>query len=552
MPFPLFILTSCVIAVATVGGTLALGRWRWPAVIVAFAGAYGLLVFHGAGFFRLFPVDDAYITFRYSKHLAEGLGPNWNSDGRVEGYTSFLWMGLLAGVDKAGVDLIEGARALIFISQLGTFGAVFLIWKLWADEHPGSGLDSPLLLATALVGLAITDGMAFWGFSGMETPVFTLFLTAGAYVFFLERRGGRYPWSALIFVAAALTRPEGVLAAAVTGAFALLDAVQGEDRRRALTRALAWQCVFLLLYGSYFIWRYSYYDYFFPNTFYAKVGPTSDVFQRGADYILGGVLKYYLLPLGAGIGLLFVLPRVGRDALYILALSAAMLGAVAVEGGDAFGHGRFIVPLLPLLYLGGLAGFATLLRRAPFDAPQVALAGAGILAIAALVLLRGSNNPYVPADRANHTERRLLGLWLSEHTPPDYTIAAFAIGTISYYSERDMLDPLGLNDVRIAHSDVPSFGSGIGGHEKYNVDYVLGEARPEIIITGDAEPTPLTAEQFRAQFAGPGGLPAKDAYFADPRIWQEYQVRSVNIEGLWFNFLQRKDTVAELNAPGLR
>ena len=38
------------------------------------------------------PIDDAYITFRYSRNLAEGLGPVWNAGDPVEGYTNFLWM----------------------------------------------------------------------------------------------------------------------------------------------------------------------------------------------------------------------------------------------------------------------------------------------------------------------------------------------------------------------------------------------------------------------------------------------------------------------------
>ena len=39
-----------------------------------------------------FVCDDAFITFRYAKNLAHGLGPVWNAGERVEGYTNFLWM----------------------------------------------------------------------------------------------------------------------------------------------------------------------------------------------------------------------------------------------------------------------------------------------------------------------------------------------------------------------------------------------------------------------------------------------------------------------------
>lgn len=552
MPFPLFVLASLAIASATIAATILLSRWRWLAIIAALTGATVLLLFHGPVYFRHFPLDDAYIMLRYSKHLAEGLGPNWNSEGRVEGYTSFLWVAVVAGIGKLGLDIVDGARVLGLFSFAATFFFVFRIWKLWADENEGSGLDSPVLLATALLALAITDGVAFWGFSGMETPLIMALLTGGAYLYFRERRGGRYPWSAIAFAAAAMARPEAIIAAGVTGAFTLTDVANSSDRHRASFRAFSWASVFLMLYGSYFLWRYNYYGYLFPNTFYAKVGPTSAVFERGFDYVFAGALNYHLLPMFAGIIILLAMPRLRRDAAYLLVLGSAMLAGVAFEGGDTFGHGRFIAPLLPLFYLGGLAGFATLLKRLPFEPAQGALVATVILSFGGLMLLRGSNNPFLPEDRANHEERQLLGIWLSENTPPHYTIAAFAIGSISYHSDRDMLDLLGLNDVVIAHTDVSDFGMGIARHEKYNVDYALDEVRPEIIITGDGDPGPLSTEEFREQQTGPRGLPAKIALMTDPRLWNRYEVRSLNLEGRWFNFLQRKDTVAELQAPGLR
>ncbi len=42
---------------------------------------------------RLITLDDAYITLRYARHLAEGYGLGaWNHTGEhVEGYSSLLW-----------------------------------------------------------------------------------------------------------------------------------------------------------------------------------------------------------------------------------------------------------------------------------------------------------------------------------------------------------------------------------------------------------------------------------------------------------------------------
>jgi hypothetical protein len=52
-------------------------------------------------------LDDAYITFRYARHLAEGYGLGaWNHNGdHVEGYSSLLWTLLLGAAAWLGVDV---------------------------------------------------------------------------------------------------------------------------------------------------------------------------------------------------------------------------------------------------------------------------------------------------------------------------------------------------------------------------------------------------------------------------------------------------------------
>ncbi|RYG85422.1 hypothetical protein EON77_05610, partial [bacterium] len=65
-----------------------------------------VLVGHARAYWD-FTVDDAYITLRYSRHLAEGFGPEWNLEGpRAEGYTAPLWMVLLALPHLVGADAV--------------------------------------------------------------------------------------------------------------------------------------------------------------------------------------------------------------------------------------------------------------------------------------------------------------------------------------------------------------------------------------------------------------------------------------------------------------
>ena len=63
---------------------------EWPTcLIVAAAAAVFVSQLVAAGDAR---IDDAYITFSFSKNLALGHGPVYSHGVRVEGYSTFLWM----------------------------------------------------------------------------------------------------------------------------------------------------------------------------------------------------------------------------------------------------------------------------------------------------------------------------------------------------------------------------------------------------------------------------------------------------------------------------
>ena len=57
-------------------------------------------------------VDDAYISYRYARNLARGLGLVYNEGERIEGYTNFLWTVLLGAGIKLGLDPESFAKVL--------------------------------------------------------------------------------------------------------------------------------------------------------------------------------------------------------------------------------------------------------------------------------------------------------------------------------------------------------------------------------------------------------------------------------------------------------
>ena len=542
MPFFESVLISVAIAAGTVTATALLSSRRELATIAAFAGAIGLLFFHGLGYLNSV-ADDAFISFRYAQHLADGLGPNWNSTGRVEGYTNFLLVALLGGLAKLGFSIVVAARVIGAISTIATLLVIYKIWALWRDEDTDAGLNPPVFLASVFVLLGLSSGVAYYTFSGLETTLFMMLLTASAYFYFLERRTASLPWSAVTLAAAAMTRPEGLIAVAVTGVFYAAGIVASRQRPREYASVLAWMGVFVLLYGPYFVWRFTYYDYLLPNTFYAKVEPGSEIFGRGVEYLREAASQYLLLPMFAGAACLLARSRLRHDAAYVITLCGALLLAIIYEGGDFMPYFRFAVPVVPLLYLAGLAGFATLLNRAVAHRTQVMFIAAFVLAIAGLSLMQDSSR--LRTDRFIYRANVPLATWFREHTPDDFRIGAVAVGMLGYYVDRDVIDMAGINDEVIAHTDVPRRRAGQPGHEKYNVGYILNRAQPEIIIGPGIGAGPKRREDLE-----PNWVPAVALLIADPRLWEKYQMSWLIHDGLWYSFLTRNDAVSQVHGPG--
>ncbi|MCA9617965.1 MAG: hypothetical protein KC731_03025 [Myxococcales bacterium] len=158
---------------------------------------------------RAHTVDDAFISYRYAENFAKGLGLVYNAGERIEGYTNFLWTVLLGVAIKLGLDPVGAAKILGALCALGTLA---LAYRLGEDLRPYGRMPcvSTWLLASSIVFL----GYAVFG---LETGLFTLLVTGGAYLFLREERSPappsapwsrRLPWSGLVFAAAGLTRPE--------------------------------------------------------------------------------------------------------------------------------------------------------------------------------------------------------------------------------------------------------------------------------------------------------------------------------------------------------
>lgn len=410
-------------------------------------------------------LDDAFIFFRYAENLAAGHGPVYNPGERVEGYTSFLWVVLLAAGHALGADTVLLAQVLGSLFAIACIGLAWRCGRWLPEVEPATAALAALLVGTF-------GGFTPWAVSGMEV---TLFAFATALAVLLAAAGTAPAWllgglGALLV----MTRPEGLLVVA----FLFVQRALQQRNRRDFAVMMAG---FAALVLPWFVWRLAYYGYPLPNTFYAKVGTTWAQLGRGASYT--GRFLVAAAPHVALVVAAVVTRRWGRHAgrLRSLPLLLALYAlAVLVLGGDVMPAFRFFAPIVPLLAVA-----AAIAARALFGARFAVLA----VAITAGWGVGGMR--WVPEihdkirDDLVAEVGETVGLWLRQTARPDALLATNTAGSIPYYSGLRTIDMFGLNDAHIAHRRMPAMGRGIAGHEKHDGRYVMSR-RPDYVQFGSS------------------------------------------------------------------
>ena len=222
-----------------------------------------------AGRFWGFTTDDSFISLRYAQNLADGYGPNWNRTGeRAEGYTSFLWVALLAVPHLLRADALLVAKVLGLAAMLGAMlVALSLALSLYST---GSRLHGWRCGSLAVLAIAVQISTAVHAVSAMETAVAALLLTT----FFLccvrsacAPTPPTFALTAITGLLYGLTRPEGNFA--VVAGFVVLLLVIGRDARSGLAKVATG--LYALPGLVYFAWRVLYYGHALPLPFYVKM-----------------------------------------------------------------------------------------------------------------------------------------------------------------------------------------------------------------------------------------------------------------------------------------
>ncbi|PYQ40222.1 MAG: hypothetical protein DMF77_19015 [Acidobacteria bacterium] len=426
--------------------------------------------------------DDAMISMRYARNLAEGHGLTWNPDGeRVQGITNLGLTLIMALIHLLPFSRWDAALVYQLLSLAMALACLPLVYRL----AMGLFHDRSVAVGAGLV-TALYAPFAIWSLQGADVPAVALPLLA-ALVWLVEAESPGRPWPAKVFpvlALAILVRPDATVAYVVVLACCAW---------REGTRAPAFRrgCLLLLaIWAGLLAFSYLYYGDPLPNTFYLKAtgSPRLLVLKTGLQELvtfIEGVSPLLVLLMGA-----LLIPRMRRDrALWPSA--AVVLSSFAYSvwvGGDWTWTlpSRFIAPSMPVFIVLLLGAWCTLCRalgeRAAGARSWLFAAGAALFILQLNpegALTEWLSFSVETLNKQENWRQARIGLYLRDQTVPGTTVAYHWAGTAAYFAERPGIDVLGKSDRHIAKMTVDRF---IPGHSKWDWDYVLWQRRPDVFV----------------------------------------------------------------------
>ena len=409
-----------------------------------------------------FLCDDAFISFRYAEHLGRYGMPVFNvvdPPERVEGYTNFSWVLVLALGFAAGLEPTTLAPVL----TVSSLAAVLVLSVLLLRALRGEWSEPlrPLHLAPAMLLVALPEAMV-WSGSGLETG-FALAVVLGAMLAWMR---GRMVVAGSLAALAGLTRLDALLPIAMFG-LAWIGARTVEERRLAIAD-VPWRNVGLASAAFttpllvHLLWRHAYYGAWVPNTWPIKAHGMLLRDTYGAAYVdawVRNVHLWWLAPL-----LLAVRPRHGVLVLPV----AAVIGHGYAVGGDFMAYSRF--------YAVATAALAIVAAWLVADLSDWAASKFGgrvaWLALAVVVLTSSMLGREARARHAHDVAQGgkwidgkwegvvamdrfakvglAAGAWMHANLPPDTWITVGAAGAVPYGAKLPTIDAYGLIDPVIA------------------------------------------------------------------------------------------------------
>ncbi len=481
----------------------------------------GVMLFLALGFYAIFIfrsvftinneiyfslIDDAMISMRYAKHLANGYGLVWNiGEPPVQGFTNMGWTLYMAVLHKFPVA--ESKMSLLVM-----ISSVFLLLWIAYFAYKLTKLlasDSEIAPKIALIVTAFYFPVVFWSLRGMELGLTTLLILALAAEAIDPARPISYRRSLVIGVLmllAILARIDMIVQVGLVLVYLLYRyAFKQKAGIAKLSPALV---LLMVAVVGLPLFQYQYFGSVMPNTYALKVEGVSIAIriavglQAFVTHASRDLLALLFIVL---IGLLMFKDLRTKEVTLFLGLFLVQCAYSIYVGGDysdslwggwtVEAANRFVSQGMPFLIILFSIVIERILKSVDFtsgrkdylslNSYKSSLNLAVLIGLAVVMIVSGEpwfewtlyNAPGIDAD----VYKTSLGVLIRDNTDEDAVIAVHSAGRIPYFSNRTTIDLLGKNDPVIANGPPSPLAPFLPGHNKWNYTYSIGELQPDIV-----------------------------------------------------------------------
>jgi hypothetical protein len=412
-------------------------RWFYLLVLLILLEGLSTALYLGTAGQPGFPLDDAWIHQTYARNLGLHGQMAFSPDQPSTGSTSPGWTTLLAAGYLFGVS---------FFAWAYLWGSIFAVATALAAALLSHRYFANFKAAVIVAVICILEWHLAWAaLSGMEISLFT-FLTL--LILLILYRNPSPVWMGLVIGISFLVRPEAILFVLIYGL--KLYVASWRHPKQLFTAIGIFGVVFLMVVGPWLIFNLRYSGRPLPSTITAKFMeygyPPS--LPNSLNYLLEVFLYFLAGPL------MLLLPCVGLtvyntfrerrlDLYYPLFWPLGLIALYAVALPRIYHHGRYLMPLIPVIVIFGVQGFFSLLEKLSDKSilrPAIWVAVAGMLIA---LWINGASTFAIQIKLL--TEIHLQAArWLDAHTPKDTVIGTHDIGIIGYVTQRQIVDLAGL------------------------------------------------------------------------------------------------------------
>ncbi len=377
---------------------------------------------------RNFSLDDALIYQRYLKNFIDGYGLVYNIGERFNGLTSPLYIYICMLVSKITGEIV--LNQLIVNCFLLISAGVVLAVILYSIGQPAVGFISSMLLVS---------GKYFYMVFGMESNLFILMSLCCIYFYFTKRLTLLSVFSAGLI----LTRGEGIFLLII-----LFFLLYKENRELISVKYIL---IFILILSANYGFNYYYYGNWLPQTLSAKIAQGSSGlwgrfgFLTGANFLFGNAFNnqaFYILIISM-FALIGFARHYKEKFLQILFLYAILITVFYLALNIPNYHWYYSIHMLTFFVLVSYGAYDVYCYVSKNTVN--AILKYSLLAVIFIYPAGTQIQMFILLQKeAPHKEYEMIGEWIKVNTPADSKIAAVEIGHLGWYSDRYIIDILGL------------------------------------------------------------------------------------------------------------